>query len=43
VLLDVSRVHIRSRVPMRISFGGGGTDVSPYCDICGDCVINTWI
>lgn len=29
--------------PFRISFGGGGTDISPFCDKHGGAVINTTI
>ncbi|MHA1724570.1 MAG: GHMP family kinase ATP-binding protein [Promethearchaeota archaeon] len=34
---------IRTKAPFRISFGGGGTDMAPYCSEHGGCVINTTI
>jgi len=34
---------IRSKAPFRVSFGGGGTDMAPYCIENGGCVISTTI
>lgn len=31
----------RSKAPLRISLAGGGTDVSPYCDMHGGAIINS--
>jgi len=34
---------IHSRAPVRISFGGGGTDVSPYTEEHGGCIVSATI
>jgi D-glycero-alpha-D-manno-heptose-7-phosphate kinase len=38
-----NKMIIRSKAPFRVSFGGGGTDMAPYCTEHGGCVISTTI